>query len=172
MATLSIRQKAAILNLFVLFILLADGFLLPFTQTRQIYNHCYTTNEESRMSERGYPTDHFLFMSGTEITGSSSDELSELDHINTGDTVYFEKSLLFKKIMILRFHSQSGPTRITLSPFYRINFTWSFVLSIVACLTYLLPWDLLKNPKWKERLIIYTSMFNAYNAIMYFIILQ
>lgn len=165
----TLHRTLAVINLSILLILAGDTYLLPHTHTRQIYDRRYTVDAKASYgTTRRYSTDYIVTKSGEEIQVPHAWQFTNIG-LNDNDTFYLDKSFLFRQQQALFFHWHSGIAKMSLSVLDdNIYGTVMAVFILIASLLYLLPWTLIKNKNWNERLIFFASAVTILLTFYYF----
>lgn len=150
---LTLHRILALVNLFILLLLVADDFWLPVKHVREIYDWRESTETRGRSSLNHHTTEYVLTASGEKFQIPTDWENTNIG-LNSGDTFYVDKSLLFRQPVTLYFHRQGSFIPIKMSVLN--NNSWGVLLLIYIALVSLLQLprrQLIKKENLNERLI-------------------
>ena len=153
----TLHRKLAAINLFVLFVLIADNFLLPVTPIKEIYDQRYSI--ETHGTRHGvYFIDYIKCVSGDEVWIPSNWQNENIG-LNQGDSFYLYKSCLLRLPESLCFKWKAGFAKMNLTVLN--NGYWGLILTIyilIVSLMQFLPWMPISK-KYSEQFNFLGSLF-------------
>jgi len=155
MTYFTLHRNLALINIFILLVLTADVLMLPRMHTQEIYDHrsTYETRNSYRPYGTSHTTDYIVTVSGRELQVPADWQDRNIG-LNEGDTFSLDRSFLLRQPVTLYVHWHGGITGMPMSALnnsFLIKLLELYIL--VVSLIQLLPWRLVKNDNWNERLI-------------------